>query len=274
VNNHYKVIRVIYCAVIILLTASLVRAKEIRVPEDYPSIQIAVEKAQSKDTIIIDDGSYNENILIDKPLVLRSLNGRDAVRITAKEVNKAVITVLETDNVTIFGITATDSENSGILLRRSNNCVITDNKATNNYRGIYLEYSNNNTLSGNLSTNNVIGLTLGYSDGNQLKENNVDSNVEQGVILLSSNKNILINNTANSNYWNGFTLWSSNENRLERNSVLNNTYAIVISASENNILLHNRSMRRLFYLLPVALIYIGVLFYFLERKLFVVLYGK
>ena len=82
---------------------------------------------------------------------------------------------------------------------------------------------------------------------------------------MSASANRLENNTADSNYWNGITLWSSHSNALRNNTAYKNTYGIVLSESENNELEGNKVMRRLYFLLPVALIYIGVIIYFLKE---------
>jgi hypothetical protein len=44
------------------------RAAIIDVPDDYASIQEAVDAAQSGDQILVEDGIYYENVIIDKPL--------------------------------------------------------------------------------------------------------------------------------------------------------------------------------------------------------------
>ena len=47
----------------------------IYVPDDYPSIQDAVNAAHYGDMIIVRDGTYMENVVIDKSLKIRSENG-------------------------------------------------------------------------------------------------------------------------------------------------------------------------------------------------------
>ena len=57
------------------LTASSVTV--IYVPDDYPTIQAAIDNASDGDTIIVRDGTYTENIDVDKRLTIRSENGSD-----------------------------------------------------------------------------------------------------------------------------------------------------------------------------------------------------
>ncbi|MBI5560332.1 MAG: right-handed parallel beta-helix repeat-containing protein, partial [Deltaproteobacteria bacterium] len=97
------------------------------------------------------------------------------------------------------------------------------------------------------------------------------SNLEKGIVLISSNGNKITGNTANSNYWNGITLWASNGNEVKDNTARNNTYAMVVSYSEDNTFSGNVTMRRIYYLLPVVLVYFGIVAYFIEMKFFALL---
>ena len=57
-------------------TASVVNAATIYVPDDYETIQDAVDNATAGDTIIVRDGTYNENVDVKKDrLTVRSENG-------------------------------------------------------------------------------------------------------------------------------------------------------------------------------------------------------
>jgi pectin methylesterase-like acyl-CoA thioesterase len=58
----------------------------IYVPDNYPTIQAAVDAASPGDTIIVRDGTYIENVDVTKSLVIRSENGADLAIVQA--VNK------------------------------------------------------------------------------------------------------------------------------------------------------------------------------------------
>lgn len=45
------------------------------VPDDYSTIQAAVDAASSGDTVLVDGGTYREQVLIDKDLTLKGENG-------------------------------------------------------------------------------------------------------------------------------------------------------------------------------------------------------
>jgi pectin methylesterase-like acyl-CoA thioesterase len=49
-------------------TFSLLPSKVIRVPDDYPTIQAAIDAASSGYNINVSSGTYFEHLIIDKPL--------------------------------------------------------------------------------------------------------------------------------------------------------------------------------------------------------------
>src|SRR6185436_12938447 len=68
---------IIFCILIIGVVAgalALNRQREavtvLRVPEDYPTIQAAINAAEAADLIQVRAGTYNENIILDRPLTL------------------------------------------------------------------------------------------------------------------------------------------------------------------------------------------------------------
>jgi nitrous oxidase accessory protein NosD len=50
---------------------------------DFTGIQEAIIAASAGDTIIVSDGDYIENIIVNKRLTIRSENGADSIRILA-----------------------------------------------------------------------------------------------------------------------------------------------------------------------------------------------
>jgi TolB protein len=113
----------------------------IYVPDDYSTIQRAVDAAKSGETIIVRDGRYTGNVVVNKPhLTIRSDNGAGATIVQAANSNDHVFEVTA-DYVTISGFTvkgATENPNAGICLHYADYCNISGNNVSNNYYGIYI----------------------------------------------------------------------------------------------------------------------------------------
>jgi len=68
--------------------------KTIYVPDNYSTIQQAVNSASPGDTIIVKDGTYIENVYIDKPyLTIGSKNGSTNCIVQAADSSNPVIEV-------------------------------------------------------------------------------------------------------------------------------------------------------------------------------------
>ncbi|MDD2665424.1 MAG: NosD domain-containing protein [Methanocellales archaeon] len=144
----------------------------IYVPDDYPTIQAAIDNASHGDTIIVRDGTYTENIVVDKRLTIESENGSDFTLVQAQNSNDHVFDVTA-DYVNLSGFTligATGVISAGIYLDEANYCNISSNNVSNNYYGIRLS-SSSNTLSNNTASNNNYGIYLYSSRNNTLSGN-------------------------------------------------------------------------------------------------------
>ncbi|MCW3134245.1 MAG: right-handed parallel beta-helix repeat-containing protein [Methanophagales archaeon] len=76
----------------------------IYVPDDYLTIQEAVNAASAGDTIIVRDGTYTENVEVDKRLTIRSENGSDSTIVQAANLSNPTFEV-SADGVNISGLT-------------------------------------------------------------------------------------------------------------------------------------------------------------------------
>jgi parallel beta-helix repeat protein len=194
---------------------------------DYTTIQGAVDDANNGDTIIVGDGIYNENVDVDKSVILRSENGSTKTAVTAKYSETSVF-YISTDNVTIngFNVTGTTSTTAGIYLYSSNNHTIINNDVSGNYYGIVLGSSQNNKLTNNkVNSNDMYGIALGGSNNNTLINNNIsNTSNNHGIYLLGSDYNILTSNTVCDNDAYGICIEDSSNNTLSDNNANNNGY--------------------------------------------------
>jgi len=162
----------------------------IRVPDDYPTIQQAVDAATSGQIIMVAHGTY-ERVDIGKSLSLIGegqavtfING--SVKITANDVvvsgfniqNASTgIYVYKSNNVTISNNTLTNNSDSAIDLWYSNNSKIINNNIVENYYGIELwETSNNLIINNTIVYNNADGVWLCESRNCTFRNNKIAGN--------------------------------------------------------------------------------------------------
>ncbi|MBO8182955.1 MAG: right-handed parallel beta-helix repeat-containing protein [Archaeoglobus sp.] len=207
-------IRVCILLALLFLTPS-VYAADIIVPDDYPSIQDAIDAANDGDVIIVRDGVYSVYLNINKSITLSSENGT-ANCILEASTNDDVIEV-HADYVNITGFTIKNGNDDGIDVEPynsdpSNHVNISGNVFYNLYGGIQLEDANFSVIM----NNNISAVTEGIyyvgSSYHNLIVNNTISNSDYGINIPAGNDseiylNKFINNSRNawdcgSNYWN------------------------------------------------------------------------
>jgi len=217
----------------------------IRVPEDYPTIQEAVNAAKPGDTVLVSSGTYYESIFIDKPI---SLIGEDKEKTIIKgdgfppwEIVQISSTGVRVSGFTIGNPDVDEPLRPGILLDNSTNCIISENIVINCFFGIWLRsFSSNNTIENNILRMNYVGIVLQDSFGNLIMNNTSISNERFGLSLMSSNDNILANNTLNFNREDGIALFNSNNNKLVNNTlILNGREGIKVENSAHNKIVNN-----------------------------------
>ncbi|MEA1863907.1 MAG: right-handed parallel beta-helix repeat-containing protein, partial [Euryarchaeota archaeon] len=209
----------------------IITVGDIWVPATYPTIQQAVDNANAGDTIIVRDGTYTENVGVNKSLTILSENGSTLTIVQAANPDDSTFEVIA-DYVNISGFTVTGTDKAGFYLYGADCCNISSNNVSNNGKGIYLNFSSNCVLiNNNASSNNDIGskdaagygygIHLSFSSNCTLINNAANANTGQGsrgnvagdkpggdgcgngIMLHSSSSCTLINNTANANIGSG-----------------------------------------------------------------------
>lgn len=93
----------------VVLVSGAVWAKEIKVPDEFKTIQEALNATEPGDVILIAAGDYTENLLITKGVTLQG-DGRDFVSIIGDGAVPTV-TISKAQNVVISGVTITNGRN-------------------------------------------------------------------------------------------------------------------------------------------------------------------
>ncbi|MHC1574997.1 MAG: right-handed parallel beta-helix repeat-containing protein, partial [Candidatus Methanogasteraceae archaeon] len=168
-------------------------------------IQAAVDNADAGETIYVWNGSYSENVNVDGRVTLRG-EGADVVNVRASTSDHVFDVTADYVNISGFNVTgATGDWKAGIHLNAASHCNISDNNCTNNENGIMLEdSSNDNMLTNNNASNNydcgiMLGLREGVADGannNTLTGNTASNNYGYGIWMGYSSSNVLTDNNA------------------------------------------------------------------------------
>ena len=222
---------VIVAIVVILLAATLplvvikveTSPAPIYVPDDYLTIQAAVDAANPGDTIIIRDGIYTENIDIDKSLTIVSENGVELTSIQAARADDHIFH-LTAGNVTVSGLSiygANDWGYAGIYLDSVSGCTIA-----------------NNRCGWDFNHKNRRGISLSYSHGNMISLNTCNQNNDHGVMLEYSNDNTVVGNTCNQGLY-GIGLYHASDNTISQNTCNQNISGCYLDQSDNNTLTGN-----------------------------------
>ena len=203
---------------------------------DYTRIQWAIDNASEGDTVYVEEGTYEENLVINKTISLVSV-GREFVTIMGNGNDDVVEIMANWVNLTGFHIMNDLDEDmetggSGICLNanydpkyhyyhvRDNYCRIENNSCVGFNCGIYVEYSNGNIIKNNILTYNQYGISE-HGDGNFIKKNDCSHN-KIGIELLGADDSEIINNTCNSNSRDGIKLEDSSGNNITGNICNNN----------------------------------------------------
>ncbi|MFQ6071846.1 MAG: nitrous oxide reductase family maturation protein NosD [Methanosarcinales archaeon] len=202
-KSNIWVMALIFLLLVLSWSLGCITQKEtLYVPDDYSTIQSAVNAAINGDTIIVRDGTYTENIKITKSLTIRSENGSASTIVQPLNKSDNVFKITG-DYVKIIGFTI-----EGVLIWGS---------------GIYLYYTNNSEISNNIISKNYCGIELYSTNNNIIENNNISDHKWYGIELSSSNKNIIKNNNISKNGNNGIYLWYSSTNKIYLNNFIKNT---------------------------------------------------
>ncbi|ATU08839.1 NosD domain-containing protein [Methanohalophilus portucalensis] len=174
---HIKLLMISVIALALLSSAAM--AVEITVDDNgsgnYTTIQDAINAANNTDTIIVYSGTYNENVDVNKSVIIISHSGNPAnTKVQAASSADHTFNVTR-DNVTISGFEITNAagtSKAGIFLDAVQHNTISDNKLSNNYYAIFLNESSNNTLTRNIVSNSSSsGIQLVNSGSNIIYDN-------------------------------------------------------------------------------------------------------
>jgi len=202
-------------------------------PADFHTIQEAINAASFGDTIIVRNGTYYENVVLNKTVSLVGENRNFAI----VDGNKTgAVLSMRANNVTVEGFTVRNagnfSDGVGIFSNRSR---VTNSIIVSNWCGVGLEHNSANNIVANNTISNSHTYAI-YGDvccsNNRIASNNVTDNMA-GIILSSHNNRITGNNVTNNDL--GILLGSSSGNMLRNNVLDDNGESFGVSSSTGQL---------------------------------------
>lgn len=210
--------------------------RTIIVPDDYSSIQQAINAATPGDTIFVRSGTYHESLTINKPFIRIIGDGSDKTVISIDQ-NTHVIHI-KADNVLIKGFKIINTLGSlqpigkgwpsGIYIDESKNCIISKNNITHNAYNVWVDNSVNNTIVENFISWSLSGILLQSSSKNYIIKNKITYRNSPGIYLTPSSSNNFIAENYIANNPRGILIDYSTNNKLRENVLVNNTYNIFL----------------------------------------------
>ena len=223
--------------------------------EDYPyqTIQEAIDKTYEGYTIYVMNGTYYENVVINKTI---KLDGEDktttiidggglghVVEVTVPRVRVSGFTIQNSSKglfdagikmltlnsyVTIRNNIVQDNEIGIFLNYAYEECwnIVQDNIVQKNKEGIYVHWADNNDISGNtIRMNSNNGLEMIRCRYSAIRGNVISDNGGCGIYLRgASNKNIVNEHNTLQNNSVGIKIIESNKNKVIKNNFINNSH--------------------------------------------------
>jgi len=177
------------------------------------SIQNAINNASENTTVLVKNGTYTEQVIINKTVQLIGENANGVI-LDGKGENTFIINIIA-DNVYVEGFTIKNSSSQlgsfNVQVFKAQNTVLQNCRIEQGYYGVLLTNANASKIFNNQISDNIFGITL---------RSNSESNTISG-------------NTMTDNIY-GIYLDSSHYNSIFHNNFMNNTYSEWTDGSQNN----------------------------------------
>ncbi len=205
--------------------------------KSFNTIQSAISNSLTAngDVILVENGTYTENIVVSKNLTIVS-DGN--VTVQASNTSNPVLTITSSGSGSLIqGFVISGAVNSfGLLLNGCSNCTINNNTVTNNYFGILtntVKTKNNVIMNNNITRNQMIGLGTCNSDNYVIYQNTITYNGYGGIELLDSKNNIVHTNLIMSNDGPGIFISNLNNTIIQNNLIPGNIYGLYMEYCGN-----------------------------------------
>jgi len=199
------------------------------VPDDFLTIQEAINNAIAGDTVFVRAGTYYEHVVVNKTV---SLVGEDKDRTVVDGNGTGRVIDIVSDNANVTGFTVQRGGSimfpdfdAGISMNSTRGCKISSNNIVDNgCFGVHLLDSDQNAISGNSFTRNTMyAIDLTTSSNNIVSFNTAIFNANIGIGMhVSSQNNIILGNTMINNTC-GIDAARVSDNTISGNYIANNS---------------------------------------------------
>jgi len=249
----------------------------ITVPDDYPTIQEAINAANPEDTIYVRAGAYVENVIVNKTVFIIG-EGMESTIVNGTSASVGTVFSIQSDNVTLSGFQIGKAEYDVVLLncryanvrnnwlksarykvslQNSTDCNIESNEIAGGWEGVKLLNSDNNRIADNwIYYCNAYTFPIGpfygvLVEGSELNhiENNLIETCDIGIGLTESRDNIIQNNTVSGDWPTSYPAYdaekglvldsNSNSNTIIENRISNMTATAITLSQSSSIIFHN-----------------------------------
>ena len=238
------------------VVANLLRVHNPVTGLDYATIQAAIDAPETLDghTILVDSGTYHENIVVNKSI---SLIGENSSNTIVDGGGVGTVLNITANNVTVSNFTIKKSSTEidplgilyiGLILNGCNNTIIQNNKITQNYVGLLFYQSSNNLFRNNTIVENIYNIGVFGQDilEHYLQDIDTSNTVEgepiyywinheneqvpldAGFVALINCTNVSVQNLNLKNNFNGLLIAYSSNTTIQNNNITNNGYGVNI----------------------------------------------
>jgi nitrous oxidase accessory protein len=238
----------------------LVKAGTITVPDDYATIQEAINHANAGDTIYVKKGTYFENIIVNRTV---SLLGESNAETILDGLGSRICVNVQANNVTMSGFTVRNCSYNAVGIWDYHNATLASNILTDNNIGVFIANGQNITVANNTLTDDMCGVMCAGSCRFNIISHNLltccahsidvhavigHNAIDDNLIQSSSGIGIWISNAPNTRVFKNSVIGSGEENILVQycpgseiyaNQIADGKWGIRTGYSENKSFYHN-----------------------------------
>ena len=199
---------------------------------NYTRIQDAVDNASDSDMIFVYDGTYYENINVNKSI---SLVGQDKEEVILKSHENGIFITANKTYVAGFTIESNHSGKNEIGIRLSGSGNSLENLIVSGFDwGIFLENVSDDIIRDNdLIKNNEYAIFIKNSFNISIQENTIKQNM-YGIWSENSHRLEIIRNTFSFNSWYALWLDESHKSNIRNNSFMKNWYDVYLYSTDDS----------------------------------------